>query len=46
MAVKKYTELQTMKEAREYVEKQLPNAILSGQQGHVDGVLNLSLIHI
>ena len=36
IAVKKYTETQTLKEAREYVEKNLPEAILSGQ---VDAVL-------
>lgn len=46
VAVKKYTELQTMKEAREYVEKQLPNAILSGQQGQVDGVLNQTFANV
>lgn len=37
IAIKKYTEAQTLKEAREYVEKNLPEAILSGQ---VDAVLN------
>lgn len=40
VAVKKFTELQSVKEAREYTEKQLPNAILSGQQEQVDAVLN------
>lgn len=40
VAVKKYTELQTMKEAREYTEKHLPSAILSGQCNLVDSVLN------
>lgn len=40
IAVKKYTELPTTKEAREYVEKNLPEAILSGQPEQLDGVLN------
>ena len=40
IAVKKYTELPSTKEAREYAEKNLPEAILSGQSGQVDAVLN------
>lgn len=40
VAVKKYTEQQNLKDSREYTEKQLPNAILSGQQEQVDAVLN------
>lgn len=40
IAVKKYTELPSTKEAREYAEKNLPEAILSGQPEQVDAVLN------
>lgn len=40
IAVKKYPELQSLKAAREYAEKQLPEAILSGQPEQVEAVLN------
>ena len=46
IAVKKYTELQTVKQAREYVEKNLAEAILSGQPEQVDAVLNQTFASI
>ncbi|MCI7097080.1 MAG: response regulator [Clostridiales bacterium] len=42
IAVKKYMEVDDLKAAREYAEKQLPEAILSGQTAQVDEVLNHS----
>ena len=46
IAVKKYPELQSTKAAREYVEKQLPEAILSGQPEQVEAVLNHAFSYV
>lgn len=46
IAVAKYTEVQDQKAARELVEKQLPEAILSGQISQVHDVLNRTFSYI
>lgn len=46
IAVKKYPELQSLKAAREYAEKQLPEAILSGQPDQVEAVLGHTFAYV
>lgn len=46
IAVAKYTEVQDQKAARELVEKQLPEAILSGQVSQVQDVLSRAFTYI
>lgn len=46
IAVKKYPELQSLKAAREYAEKQLPEAILTGQPDQVEAVLSHTFAYV
>lgn len=46
IAVAKYTEVRDVKTAREYAEKQLPEAILSGQTAQVETVLNQAFAYV
>ena len=46
IAVTKYTEVQDQKAAREMAEKQLPEAILSGNISQVQSVLNRAFVYI
>lgn len=46
IAVAKYSQVQDQKTARELVEKQLPEAILSGQTSQVESVLNQAFAYM
>lgn len=46
IAVTKYTEVPDLKTAREHVEKQLPDAILSGNLSQVEAVINQAFAYI
>ena len=46
IAVAKYTEVPNQKEAREFVERNLPDAILSGELCNVESVMNRAFSYI